>query len=434
MNKLTEMKRFSLTLLLSVCVISCTVFAQVKTDYSKIDLMLIRGDYAKVIDTCQLILKSDSMNAEIYYKKGLAYQNYLPDDKSFDCFLKAYSLDPGNKLYKFSVARALFAKGKTKQARPLLESLCSTDSLNWSYAYYLTSIYMQEKSYDESLKIYERFHKRDSLNYVYLDKIGFAYLRMGFYPTAIEYYNRSLAINRPNIASIKNLSFLYASTLRADTALKLLTMGMKIDSTDIDLYIRRAALNYSYNYTKRAMDDYLKILSTGDSTLLYIKRVGIGYTNNFQYKKAIDYLLIAYKKDSSDYEVSNFLARNYQIIHDLKNSAYYYKSIIRNFDPVLRHLSFSHVSLADVLKSDGIYKEAVENYLLGQKLSSDMNIDMIVANLYDEKMNDIPKALYYYQLFMDANKNSKRYSKKYIETIQSRIDYLKEKQSIAAKK
>ena len=132
--------------------------------------------------------------------------------------------------------------------------------------------------------------------------------------------------------------------------------------------------------------------------------------------------------------MSSFLARNYQKINDLKNSAYYYKSIIRNFDPVLRQLSFSHVSLAEILKSEGIYKEAFENYLLGQKFSSDMNIDMIVANLYDEKMNDIPKALYYYQLFMDANKNSLRYSPKYIETIKQRIDYLKEKQTIAAKK
>ena len=78
------MKRISLTFLLIVCVISNSVFARWKSDYSKIDLMLIRGDYTKVIDTCQQILNSDSLNPEIYYKKGLAYQNYLPDDKSLD--------------------------------------------------------------------------------------------------------------------------------------------------------------------------------------------------------------------------------------------------------------------------------------------------------------------------------------------------------------
>jgi tetratricopeptide (TPR) repeat protein len=435
MNKLAEMKRFSLTFLLCVITTTLTVFAQVKTDYSKIDLMLIRGDYAKVIDTCQLILKSDSLNPEIYYKKGLAYQNYLPDDKSFDCFLRASSLDPGNKLYKFMVARGYFAKGKIKQARLLLESLCSTDTLNWSYAYYLTSIYMQEKKYEESLKIYQRFYDRDPLNYVFLDKIGFAYLRMGFYPTAIEYYNKSLAIYPTNISSIKNLSFLYASTLRADTALKLLTKGIGIDSTDIDLYIRRAALNYSYDNNKEALDDYLKILTSGDSTLLYIKRAGIGYTIEMKPKPAIDYLLIAFKKDSSDFEVCKFLAYNYQKINYPEKSAHYYGTIIRNLDPMLRQLSFGYVSLAEIQKSEGRYKESVDNYLKGQKYLPDMNIDMILANLYDQKMNDIPKALYYYQLFIDTYKNTKKgFSKKYIETIQMRVDYLKEQQRIAAKK
>ena len=434
MNKLTDMKRIYLTFLLIVCVISNTVFAQGKSDYSKIDLMLIRGDYAKVIDTCKQILASDSLNPEIYYKKGLAYQNYLPDDKSFDCFLRASSLDPGNKLYKFMVARGYIAKGKNKQAVPLLEGLCETDSTNWLYAYYLTSIYMQEKKYEESLKIYQRFYDRDPSNYVYLDKIGFAYLRIGFYPTAIEYYNKSLAIYPTNIPSIKNLSFLYASSLRADTALKLLTMGIAIDSTDIDLYIRRASLYYSYDNNKEALDDYLKILASGDSTLLYIKRAGIGYTLEKKPKPAIEYLLIAFKKDSSDFEVCKFLAYNYKQINYLEKSAHYYGNIIRNFDLMVKQLSFGYVSLAEILKLEGRYKEAVDNYLLGQKFSSDMNIDMIVANLYDEKMNDIPKALYHYKLFMDANKNNKKYSKKYIETIQLRIDYLKEKQTIAAKK
>jgi tetratricopeptide (TPR) repeat protein len=213
------MKRIILFLVITG-LICLNVFGQKNPDYSKIDIMLVHGEFNKVIDTCNRILAGDSLNSEIYYKQGLAYQSLMHDDKSFDCFLKASSIFPENKLYKYMVAKGYFVKGKSKQARPLLESLCAADSMNWSYAYYLTSIYMQEKMYDESLKVYQRFYDRDSSDYVILDKIGFALLRKGFYPTAIEYYNKSLALNRKNISSIKNLSFLYASTLRADTALK----------------------------------------------------------------------------------------------------------------------------------------------------------------------------------------------------------------------
>ena len=306
------MKKRSLFLVVALILFCTAASGQSVRDYSKIDIKLIHGEYNKVIDTCRQILSSDSLDPELYYKMGLAYQNLMHDDKSFDCFLRAHSISPENRLYKYMVAKGYFVKGKNNKARPLLESLCAADSMNWAYAHYLTSIYMQEKMYDESLKVYQRFYDRDSSDYVILDKIGFALLRKGFYPSAIEYYNKSLAINTTNISSIKNLSFLYASTLRADTALKLLTMGIETDPEDLDLYIRRAALNFSYNYTKRALDDYLKILATGDSSVLYLKRAGIGYSNNLQPDKAIEYLLLAYKVDSSDYEVSSYLARNYK--------------------------------------------------------------------------------------------------------------------------
>ena len=411
------------------------VFAQTTPDYSKIDIMLGRGEYIRVIDTCNLILSADSLNDVIHYKMGLAYQNFLPDDKSFDCFLKASSIADDNKLYKFMVAKGYINKGKSKLALPLLEELYESDTLNWTFAYYLTSIYMPEKKYDESLKIYQRFFERDSSDYIILDKIGFALLRKGFYPAAIEYYNKSLAINPGNVGSIKNLSFLYASSLKGDTALKLLTMAMEIDSTDLDLYIRRAALNFSYNYTKRALDDYLKILATGDSTLLYIKRAGIGYHYNLQNEKAIEYLKIAFKKDSTDFEVSTFLARSYERMKDYKYSAIYYRSIIRNLNPYLMQLSYSYVALAQILKSDGLYKDAIDNYLSGQKYGPERNTDIIIANIYDEKLNDIPNAIRYYQKVLNNYKLHKmQASSEYHESVQKRLDFLKEEQAKLVKK
>ncbi len=429
------MKKLSILLILVTTLFCASATAQTAPDYSKIDMMLGRAEYSRVIDTCKMILSADTLNDVIYYKMGLAYQNFLPDDKSLDYFLKASSVAPDNKLYKFMVAKGYNAKGKNKLAMPLLESLYEADTMNWTYAYYLTSIYMLEKKYEESLKIYQRFYEKDSSDYVVLDKIGFAFLRMGLYPTAIEYYNKSLALNKENIGSIKNLSFLYASTLRVDTALQLLTNGMKIDPFDSDLLIRRAALYFSNNYTKRALDDYLKIIATGDSTLLYIKRVGIGYNYNLQPQKAIDYLLVAFKKDTTDNEVATFLARNFEKLNDFKSSAKYYRLIIANLKPVMSQLSYNHVSLGETLKSDGLYNEAIENFLTGQKFGMDLNIDMIIANIYDEKLNDIPNALKYYQIFLNRYKNNKmKFSPKYVEAIQKRVDFLKQQQATATVK
>jgi len=51
---------------------------------------------------------------------------------------------------------------------------------------------------------------------------------------------------------------------------------------------------------------------------------------------------------------------------------------------------------------------------------------MIIANLYDEKLNDIPKAIYYYELFLDNLKTARMpFGTDYIESVKKRLDYLK---------
>lgn len=403
--------------------------AQDNSDYSKIDIMLIRGDYARVIDTCRTILAVDSLNSEIYYKLGLAYQNTLPDDKSFDCFLKAVKYSPGDAIYNFMVAKTYFNKGKIAQSKPIFQKLYSGDSLNWNYAYYLTSIYMKEGRYDESIDIYEIFRDKEPENYIFIDKSGFAYLRKKEFEKAIDLYNKSLAINDKNVSALKNLSYLYASTNRTDTAIQLLGTGIKIDSTDMDLYIRRAALNFSKDYTKRALDDYLVVLNSGDSTTLYLKRSGIGYKNNFEPDKAIKYLLLAYKKDSSDLETTQYLAQSYEKVKDLKSSVYYYNHMVKTLIPFVNMLSYSYVLLAETYNVNSKYDEAITAYLKSQEFHPNMSIDMSIANIYDEKLNDIPSAIYYYQHFLDqVGSGNTVFSPKYIESIEKRLEYLKEKE------
>ena len=52
-------------LILLLLAFSMPLLAQTKSDYSKIDLMLINGNYDKAIDTCRQILLTDSLNAGI---------------------------------------------------------------------------------------------------------------------------------------------------------------------------------------------------------------------------------------------------------------------------------------------------------------------------------------------------------------------------------
>jgi len=393
---------------------------------SKIDLMLVRGDYEKVIDTCRLILTYDSLNPDIHYKLGIAYQNTLNEDLSVDCYSKAASLRPENRVYNFSLAKAYYAQGKHSMAEPLLIELCSLDSLKWIYAYYLSNIYMQADKFEDALNVYHRFLSKDSSNCTFLDKTAFAYLKNGNFYDAIDLYNKSLSINDKNLSVIKNLSFLYASTLDPDTAIQILTRGIEIDSTDMDLYIRRAQINYSKNYTKRALNDYLVLLASGDSSKLYLKRAGIGYSYNFQPKEAIKYLLLAYKADSSDYETCSFLGQSYFKIRNMDSSIYYFNKVQKILRPIYSQVGLTHYLIADSQKEKGSYRDAIASYNKAYAINSDPNINMVIANIYDEKLNNKERAITYYQRFLNTVKSSKtKFPPSYFEKIEKRLEYLK---------
>ena len=210
---------------------------------------------------------------------------------------------------------------------------------------------------------------------------------------SIDIFNRSLAINSKNLPAIKNLSYLYASTSRWDTAVVLLSKGIEIDSTDMDLYVRRAQLYYSKNYTKRALDDYLVILASGDSSKLYLKRAGIGYSYNLQPRQAIEYLLEAYKSDSTDYETCSFLGQCYSRINDMKNSASYYKKAIKILYPINIQLGYTYSLCAESQKSYDANKDAIDSYLKAYAINKEPGNLLSIANIYDEKLNDKENAI-----------------------------------------
>jgi tetratricopeptide (TPR) repeat protein len=420
------MKRICLTVLVISGLIVQAV-AQKTQDSAQLDVWLLQGNYQQVIETGKTMVKNDTLNPEIYYKIGIACQNLHFEDQALKSFQKAAALKADNPVYNFALAKALYGDEKYKMAEPILNQLCSLDSMNWTYAWYLTGIYMQNDRFDDALRIYDRFWKKDSANYVFSDKIAFAYLKKGDLATAKDWYNHSLSINRNNLIAIKNLSWLYATTQQTDTAIQILSEGIKIDPTEMDLYVRRALINFSKNYTKRALDDYLVLLAAGDSSTLFLKRAGIGYCYNLQPKEAVEYLLKAYRADSTDYETCNFLGQSYFNLKDIKNSILYYNRAIKILSTVNAKLALTHNLMGDSQKEDKNYKGAVESYLKAYAISQDPNLNLVIANLYDDKLHNPEKAIFYYQRFMNTYKNSRMaLPPEYIETVEKRLGYLKE--------
>lgn len=428
------MKKTITALILSIIFSASPAIGQQDRDFTGIDIMLIHGEYEKVVDTCLSILKADSLSAEAWYRLGLGYQNLPPDEKSFECFLKADEIDTVNNLYRFMVGKGYFEKNRNTRARAIFKELCTADSMNWSYAYYLTSIYMREGLYDEAIKIYKRFYETDSTNCIILNRLGFAYLRKREFSTAIDYYEKSFAKNRENLTAIRNLSYLYPFVNKTNIALQLLSEGLKIDPLDTDLYARRATIYFSRDQAKLYLADYLKILAYGDSTVLYLKRAGIGYFKSSNPTEAVVFLEKAYEKDSTDYELLDYLAKSYHQLKNFRLSQYYYLKKIELLDPLSNELGITYSNLGYEYVAGKMYNEAIDCFLRSNKIIKNPGLIMVIANLYDERLNNISRAIYYYRDYLSDYKNSGwPVTPDYIESVKKRIEYLEKIQKESAR-
>jgi tetratricopeptide (TPR) repeat protein len=423
-------------LLIIPFLLALTVVNTIASDstYQRIDRMIISGEYRKAVDTCRLLLETDSLNADLWYKMGLAARNLQPDDLSLSSFLKASTIDPANNLYKFNLAKSYLNRNKNFKAKPLLIELCSADSMRWDYANHLTGIYISEGSYDKAIAVYNRFYEADSANYVILDKLGYAHLRKGMFEESVDYYTRSLAINSKNLDAIRNLSFLYPYTHNIDTAITILDGAIEIDPEDIDLRARRGTLNWAKDYNKRALNDYLKILSLGDSSFLYLKRAGIGYLRNMQPNQALFFLMEAHVRDTTDYETIDCIAQCHSRLKDLDKSIAWYQKIIDLLEPMTKQLGVTHLNRGEIQQMNNDYRDAITSYLKGYELTKHPGTLMTIANVYDQQLNNSPRAIQYYKSFLNNYTKKGIYTAEYINSIKERLQYLENKQAEAAAK
>ena len=95
-------------------------------------------------------------------------------------------------------------------------------------------------------------------------------------------------------------------------------------------------------------------------------------------------------------------------------------------------LAMAYLSLAREQKTSSLYPEAVGSFSNAYKILDFPYVLIYIANIYDENLNDTPKALNYYNQFLTLFRGKKLseaglYSAAYVESVRSRVEYLENK-------
>jgi tetratricopeptide (TPR) repeat protein len=273
----------------------------------------------------------------------------------------------------------------------------------------LAAICYQANKSREALDIFTFLYNQDTTNYILLNKIANCWIKMGKNRKAIGTYKSSIKINAQNIPTYKSISYIYFRLNKQDTARIYLDAAIKIDSTDADLYRRRGDCYFADNYYFRSNWDYLKVLKSGDSSVLILKRLGIGHNSVKMYKEALEFLTMAHKKDTADAETCQHLGFVLRMLNRLDESLVYYKKVLAIKQPELYYvgdiyedIGYDYDLKSDFPKAMSSYKQALT---LMQESFSKYTLYYRMAKICDENLKDYRSAAYYYQNHLDKAKN-----------------------------
>lgn len=98
--------------------------------------------------------------------------------------------------------------------------------------------------------------------------------------------------------------------------------------------------------------------------------------------------------------------------------------------PLHIQLGRTYFLIALSLQDAGSFKDAIDYYNKALEIDHNISVLMIIANLYDEALNDRENAIKYYRIFLEREKGSKiAYPPEYLDKVKKRLEYLEKEKA-----
>lgn len=153
------MKRIAVLLLTALC-LSLPLRAQEDSgNFIRAVSHYTSGDYTRALSILQTLSKADPDNDAVWYYKGLSEYSLGEQDKADASLRKAVQLDSTNFWYRRTLARMLFAQGRTDEGTAMYEDIVRDFPDRTQMSYELLEIYLRQRDYDKALAALDEVEK-----------------------------------------------------------------------------------------------------------------------------------------------------------------------------------------------------------------------------------------------------------------------------------
>ncbi len=277
-------------------------FAQTSEKHEDIEKMMLYGDYTNALALVQKMLVKDSLNADLHFKMGMAYENLLHTDKARLAYEKAHYLNSNDKNITVTLAKNYYTSGWLPQASALFATALGNDSTDLSILNYLGRINVQRGRYKDAFHCFKKITTIDSTDSYAYQQAGYCAQKMSLNRVALSFYENAFRLNNKNINTILYLSSLYDEMEKADSCKSVLIAGLLLDSMHPAINRNMGNLLYKQREFEEATKHYERVVTMGDSTATVLRFLGLSYlfAEEYDYNEpAYRNLLKSFTKDST---------------------------------------------------------------------------------------------------------------------------------------
>lgn len=247
-----------LLILISVCFVRTTVYAQMSNQY-----------------------------VDSVYKLGLRYMEAFNFKDAVKCFYDCQRERHDNPVYHYVLGQAYEQMGNIQDARLFYQKAYSLDSLEVRYLMSLGNIEMQRRDYEAARVYYESMVLLDSTNAYYHKQLGKSCYYGHELACALESFSKSLYYNNRDLETTGLMARIYYDNEHYDACMEWLTKGLRLDADNPGLLHLKLRCKVKTEEYEEAIMTAERIFETGDSSYQVQKFYGIALNKTGEYEKSI---------------------------------------------------------------------------------------------------------------------------------------------------
>jgi tetratricopeptide (TPR) repeat protein len=395
-----------------------------------VELLLIQGDYGKVINQLVPLVTREPGNITAQYHLGLAYQGLNKHDRAIEFLKLAEKSDNKNIKILLAFGNSYSVLGMYRDAEYVFKRILELDQYHEVARINLAKVYYNSKLFEKAYNLYKDITQSDTTNSYFLKQLGLCAMNLDSAEQSIHYFKRAQRFNDKDLNTYIHLYNLYFKGENFDSALTEVNRGLVLYPENLLLRKAKAELLFKTLDYLEAIELYQGLLTTGDSSINCYKKLGMCYYYTANYSSALLALGIAFNKDSTDVLVSYYYGLTHKKINNFEKAIKLINNALEHIIP--DYLPDLYEDLAESYDKAKKFPEAIRAYKKVLELDENSILALFfLASLYERYYADAKVALDYYTRFVDRTDNL---YPTHLEYAKDRINKLKEKLHFQDKK